>query len=107
MNNSLKREISTSVSESIKRLKINNGRPMPLTIRYPSNNQPITTVMSNARDDFGQRYEIIKEVGKGGFSTVYQCRNRQTGVDYAVKVRSTKLSIIIFFLIFFIFLSGG
>lgn len=48
--------------------------------------QHILTVMSNARDDFNSRYEIIKEIGKGGFSIVYQCRSRETGLDYAVKV---------------------
>jgi hypothetical protein len=94
MNIHLKRETSTSVndlhsatvSDTNKKIKVNHARPMPLAVRRPSENQPILTVMSNAHDDFGQRYEIIKEVGKGGFSTVYQCRNRQTGIDYAVKV---------------------
>jgi len=93
----LKREISTSVSDlhlatvsdSIKRLKIAKDGiavPMPLTIRKPTESSNLVHVMSSARDDFAQRYEIIREVGKGGFSTVYQCRNRQTGADYAVKV---------------------
>ncbi len=94
----LKREISTSVSDlhlatvsdSIKRLKIAKDGiavPMPLTIRKPTESSSnLVHVMSSARDDFAQRYEIIREVGKGGFSTVYQCRNRQTRVDYAVKV---------------------
>lgn len=103
MQHPLKRELSTSVSDlhlatvsnSIKKLKIHREgpqSPMPLTIRNPDKtnnghaNANLVTVMSQARDDFGQRYEIIKEVGKGGFSVVYQCRNRQTGVDYAVKV---------------------
>lgn len=100
---SLKRETSTSVSDlhvhsvsdSIKRLAISvNGHPekMPLAIKQPEtitpshSSQNILTVMSNARDDFNSRYEIIREVGKGGFSIVYQCRHRQTGKDYAVKV---------------------
>eukprot|EP01034_Spumella_vulgaris_P029397 gene29397-36446_t len=50
------------------------------------NNAPILTVMSNAKDDFISRYDVIREIGKGGFSTVYQCRHKVTKVDYAVKV---------------------
>jgi hypothetical protein len=87
----IKRELSYSTStdhhltDSIKRLKINRGE-MTLSLKKPSENSALVSVMSSARDDFSQRYEIVKEVGKGGFSTVYQCRNRATGLDYAVKV---------------------
>eukprot|EP00428_Durinskia_dybowskii_P078564 CAMPEP_0170361836 /NCGR_PEP_ID=MMETSP0117_2-20130122/4014_1 /TAXON_ID=400756 /ORGANISM="Durinskia baltica, Strain CSIRO CS-38" /LENGTH=931 /DNA_ID=CAMNT_0010616219 /DNA_START=249 /DNA_END=3044 /DNA_ORIENTATION=- len=49
-------------------------------------NAPILTVMSSAQDDFNSKYEIVGEIGKGGFSTVYQCRARSTGLSYAVKV---------------------
>ncbi len=101
---SVKREISTSVSDlhvhsvsdSIKRLAISvDGHPekkMPLTIRQPESitpspsSQNILSIMSNARDDFNSRYEILREIGKGGFSIVYQCRSRETGKEYAVKV---------------------
>jgi serine/threonine protein kinase len=89
-----KRKISGSefstVEEKIKRLAISiDGRPMALSIhnRLESNGH-VMTVMSNARDDFASRYDILREIGKGGFSTVYQCRRKDTGVDYAVKVSS-------------------
>ena len=93
-----KRETSTAVSDlhmanvadSIKRLAISyEGHPTPvgsLSLRNPEAQSHILSVMSNARDDFMARYDIIKEIGKGGFSTVYQCRLKATGADYAVKV---------------------
>ncbi len=95
-----KRATSTSVADlhlqtvedKIKRLAIdkNNQPYMALNIKDPSKivgNAPILTVMSSAQDDFNGRYEIIREIGKGGFSTVYQCRSKHDGKDYAVKVR--------------------
>jgi hypothetical protein len=101
-----KREISTSsvntVSDSIKRLAISHdGHPERVQMTNDQTtstnvqqrvetlhpvNAPILTVMSNAKDDFISRYEVIREIGKGGFSIVYQCRHRVTMVDYAVKV---------------------
>ena len=33
-----------------------------------------------------ERYDLLKEIGRGGFSTVYQCRDRDSGATYAVKV---------------------
>lgn len=93
----VKREISISsmnnVSESIKRLAISqdghphrSGKTLALHVPEPTGHS-IVTVMSNARDDFFSKYELIREIGKGGFSTVHQCRNKLTNVDYAVKVR--------------------
>lgn len=93
----LKRETSTTVSDlqlstfsdSIKRLAIScEGQPtMALRIEHPDQTPTsFLTVLSKASDSFHGRYEIIREIGKGGFSTVYQCRNKQSGMDYAVKV---------------------
>ncbi len=101
----IKREISNgymnSVSESIKRLAISHdGHPQaahpsshtapPLQLDTPNiphvEHKPILTVMSNAKDDFISRYDIIREIGKGGFSVVYQCRHKVSKIDYAVKV---------------------
>lgn len=94
----VKRNISTSVSDlqmsnmsdSVKRLAIaRDGIPVAApTIQVPNpRDAPLLTVMSNAHDDFNSRYELLREVGKGGFSTVYLCRHRATGLNYAVKVR--------------------
>lgn len=92
----VKRHTSTSVtdlqlsnmSDSVKRLAIaRNDHPVPApSIQPPTPPKHILTVMSNAHDDFNSRYELIREIGKGGFSTVFQCRSRGSGLDYAVKV---------------------
>jgi hypothetical protein len=84
-----------TVEDKIKRLAIDrNDQPyMALSLKDPSNSAshaPILTVMSSARDDFNSRYDIIREIGKGGFSTVYQCRSKQDGRDFAVKVCNFK-----------------
>ena len=49
---------------------------------------PIHSILSNARADFSEKYELLNEIGRGGFSTVYQCRNRVDGNVYAVKVNN-------------------
>jgi hypothetical protein len=82
-----------TVEDKIKRLAIdkNNQPHMALSLREPSggtSHAPILTVMSSARDDFSSRYDIVREIGKGGFSTVYQCRSKAEGKDFAVKVMS-------------------
>ena len=68
----------------------NNGEEGQLSLKIPSlrlQGGHVFTVMSAAKDDFFSKYEIGKEIGKGGFSMVYQCRERSTGIVYAVKVR--------------------
>jgi hypothetical protein len=44
------------------------------------------SIMSSARTDFSDEYDLIKEIGRGGFSTVFQCREKRSNLDYAVKV---------------------
>jgi serine/threonine protein kinase len=97
----VKRETSTAVADlhmnslpdSIKRLAMSqDGHPeTALHIHNPESLNSnftggIVTVMSNAQEDFRGKYDVIRELGKGGFSTVYQCRERATGADFAVKV---------------------
>lgn len=92
-----KRELSTSVSElhsvseNIKRLAVSfEGHPkMSLSVQFPAPNATNYSVLgpkASAQDDFNSHYEIVKEIGKGGFSTVYKCKSKQTSTDYAVKV---------------------
>jgi serine/threonine protein kinase len=50
---------------------------------------PVYSILSDAKVGFGDRYELLKEIGRGGFSTVYQCRDRSDGSIYAVKVGSS------------------
>jgi serine/threonine protein kinase len=42
--------------------------------------------MSSAQENFSGKYQIVREVGKGGFATVFQCKDKQTHQDFAVKV---------------------
>jgi hypothetical protein len=80
-----------SVSDSVKRMALSqDGHPTTgLQLKNPQNlnsHQPILTVLSTARDDFGSKYEVLREIGKGGFSTVYLCRDKRSNKEYAVKV---------------------
>jgi serine/threonine protein kinase len=77
----VKREISTSVEDlmqdGIKRLAISHdGHPVTVPPVGPA----------PSVEGFRARFELLREVGKGGFSTVYLCRERLTGDQYAVKV---------------------
>ena len=54
--------------------------------RMQPNGNPIKSILSHARSDFNDKYELMSEIGRGGFSTVYQCKDRENGVIYAVKV---------------------
>ncbi|CAM9110303.1 unnamed protein product, partial [Ectocarpus fasciculatus] len=47
---------------------------------------PLTTVVSQAGTDFGAKYGILREIGRGGFSVVYHCKSITTGASYAVKI---------------------
>ena len=61
-----------------------------LRIQLPENTVSFGTVFSIgsvvATNTFDSKYDIIKEIGRGGFSVVYQCQNKVTKETYAVKV---------------------
>jgi serine/threonine protein kinase len=61
------------------------NKPFQSPLLHPTG-PPIQSILSNARGDFSSKYELLKEIGRGGFSTVYQCKDRSDGVIYAVKV---------------------
>jgi len=42
--------------------------------------------ISDVEGEFYEKYTIGKELGKGGFSIVYQCTQIEGEIDYAVKV---------------------
>jgi len=113
---SVKREISTSLEDSKEckrialtlelksephnmntRIKMNVNMDSQQSIStkvVPNNNTTsVLSVMSSASTDFDSQYEKIKEIGRGGFSTVFQCMHRQSGEMYAVKVRLPSLLI--------------
>jgi serine/threonine protein kinase len=77
------------MSETTTDARNNNsqGSNIPTDVKLSqSAGPPIQSILSNARADFGLKYELLKEIGRGGFSTVYQCRDRLDSVIYAVKV---------------------
>lgn len=46
----------------------------------------MVSVLSTSSDNFDERYEMLNEVGRGGFSIVYRCRDKLTNEICAVKV---------------------
>lgn len=111
----LKREISKSLANlhnSVKRLHIDDTvidleedssffgehksehhinysitSPMEPSLKFAApEHHPLTSVVSRAGADFGAKYEIQQEIGRGGFSVVYQCRSIVSGKSYAVKI---------------------
>ena len=51
-----------------------------------NNGVAITSILSQAKTNFFTKYELLQEIGRGGFSTVHQCQDKDTGAMYAVKV---------------------
>lgn len=83
---SLKREVSESVSnlrQSVKRLALENSNLNMKPIPHNSNNE---NILINSKKNFNEIYEILNEIGRGGFSIVYKCKNILTNEIYAVKV---------------------
>jgi hypothetical protein len=71
---------------------ITTGRALPHPGAVgPRRTSGIVTVTSTAKDDFNSKYDIVREIGRGGFSIVYQCRDKSSQVDYAVKVNKLNL----------------
>jgi serine/threonine protein kinase len=86
----MKREVSQSVANlghSVKRLAIEEPNPLMAhpssPVAAPTNLEP---VLSTSRDDFDLLFEKLDEIGRGGFSTVYRCKEKKTREIYAVKV---------------------
>ena len=58
-----------------------------------TNSLPLQQILSSSflssnitNEIFNSLYEIIEEIGRGGFSIVYKCLNKATKKIYAVKV---------------------
>ena len=49
------------------------------------------TVDSESRTRLGERYELVREIGRGGMATVYLARDLQTDRDVAIKVLNEDL----------------
>jgi hypothetical protein len=84
-----------TLSESIKRFAISvdgkgkiplsppNSKIMSLKMPTQSN---VVSIMSDAKENFSENYNILEEIGRGGFSTVFKCQSKQSKEIYAVKV---------------------
>ena len=88
-----KRETSISVADlrdDVKRMAISKSTANVIEADQSStnmnNNKPITTVFSTAGADFDSKYEKLAEIGRGGFSVVYKCKECSSGEIFAVKV---------------------
>uniref|UniRef100_A0A1I7Z003 Calcium/calmodulin-dependent protein kinase type II n=1 Tax=Steinernema glaseri TaxID=37863 RepID=A0A1I7Z003_9BILA len=46
--------------------------------------------MNNASTKFSDNYDVKEELGKGAFSVVRRCVQKQTGIDFAAKIINTK-----------------
>ena len=51
------------------------------------------TVDSESRTRLGERYELVREIGRGGMATVYLARDLQTDRDVAIKVLHEDLGV--------------
>jgi hypothetical protein len=56
------------------------------SLNMPQAGNPIVSIMSQANANFDGKYEILNEIGRGGFSVVHRCRDRSSGEMFAVKV---------------------
>ena len=72
----------------------NTDRPR---IIIPNNNinnnltaKSLERVLSSAESNFEGKYEMLGQIGKGGFSQVHRCKHLITGDTYAVKVIDLK-----------------
>lgn len=44
-----------------------------------------SSLLTSSCDEFDSLYDMLEEIGRGGFSVVYKCRQKYTGEIYAVK----------------------
>lgn len=51
----------------------------------------LESVLSTSKAGFDLRYQKLGEIGRGGFSVVYKCRDNESGNIYAVKVCYSRL----------------
>jgi len=94
MNNNNNNSNSNSINNSNSMESDNNDQVQQpnregLRIQLPEHTVSFGTVFSIgsvATHTFDSKYNIIKEIGRGGFSVVYQCQNKTNNDIYAVKV---------------------
>lgn len=72
-----------------------NTIPPRIMIQHNNMNNNLTPkslerVLSSAETNFEGKYEMLGQIGKGGFSQVHRCKHLITGDTYAVKVIDLK-----------------
>ena len=85
-----KRANSVTVTElqflsQFKRCAISlNGKAV--TPRKNDRDNTMISVLSSSKQNFTDIYNVLDEIGRGGFSTVYRCQNKLNSETHAVKV---------------------
>lgn len=57
-----------------------------MSVQVPQEDNNIIHVMSTSKSNFSDIYQLLGEIGRGGFSTVFRCKQLVTQQIYAVKV---------------------
>ena len=82
----MKRRVSKGFSrlrESIKKITIRKSRDQGGLV---DENGGINVSAGADGDWFDENFEVMEQIGKGGFATVYRCKKRGSEEKYAVKV---------------------
>eukprot|EP00605_Chrysophyceae_sp_TOSAG23-4_P001256 GSChrysophyteH1.ASY1.ANO1.1367.1 assembled CDS len=77
---------SADISLDIRRDKSNDDTTSGQASRQSSFRKGTVLDKLSSAETFYSKYEVIKEIGRGGFSKVYQCRSLETQEYYAVKM---------------------
>ena len=78
--------ISENSSNNSSNSHNNRMSPIQLENLYVKNGSVLASILSNATEDFASKYDLIQEIGRGGFSTVFKCKEKATEQIFAVKV---------------------
>lgn len=103
MTSQNKRENSVSLSdlqvlsERIKRcaisvdgtVQVQRGHSnINMSVQMPPEDSDVIHIMSTSKSNFTDVYQLLGEIGRGGFSTVFRCKHLISQQIYAVKVAS-------------------
>ena len=75
-----------STAQEYQQQTLFDAAPNERTKDTATNGVAISSILSQAKTNFFSKYELMQEIGRGGFSTVHQCQDKDSGAMYAVKV---------------------